>query len=157
VGGRACQPALGGRQHWAGPVSVLEDANGELRRRRENLTAGSLRATTHRVLIPRRPRISVPYFYSPPLLSALKPLTFDELHPDLQEQIRERDEEVSEVPRGDLHFPRFGEGAWKGIIRSHVAVYDKWYGSSKSVFFASFFCVRVSDPLAVYKTERRAV
>ncbi|GAA6014322.1 hypothetical protein JCM11491_005038 [Sporobolomyces phaffii] len=97
----------------------------------ERMSAGSYPATTHRVLQTRRPtpRISIPFFFSPPLTTQLVPLRVEQLHEELRAYVEgtRRGEVVSEVGKGDLHAEVYGVSAWKGIKRSHKPVWEKYY------------------------------
>jgi isopenicillin N synthase-like dioxygenase len=97
----------------------------------ERMSAGAYPATTHRVLKTSRPtpRISIPFFFSPPLTTRLVPLQPEQLHPELRKHIEgfTGREIVSEVGKGDLHAEIYGKSAWKGIKRSHRPVWGKYY------------------------------
>lgn len=121
-------------QTWSGdwlavpplPYSLVVNVGQVLERMSSHLYP----ATTHRVLatIKPTPRISIPFFFSPPLTTELIPLTVEQLHPELRGRAEEgRAKVVSEVSEGDLHAEVFGESAWRGIHRSHPHVWDKYY------------------------------
>jgi len=95
------------------------------------MSAGAYPATTHRVLKTTRatPRISIPFFFSPPLTTRLVPLEFDQLHQELQVRLATNggSQVVSEVEEGDLHAEVYGLSAWRGIKRSHRPVWERYY------------------------------
>lgn len=93
----------------------------------ERLSASLYPATTHRVVPPPAPRISIPFFFCPPLRAPIIPLVQEQLHPHLRETAKPP-EEVSVVPKGDLHEDVFGRSAWRGVSRSHGATWRRWYG-----------------------------
>ncbi|GAA5963613.1 hypothetical protein JCM21900_000306 [Sporobolomyces salmonicolor] len=98
----------------------------------ERLSSGLYPATTHRVLPTRSraARLSIPFFFSPVLTSSLAPLRPSQLHASLAGAVDGRSAEVvTEVKKGDLHEEVFGRAAWRGITRSHVDVWERWYGS----------------------------
>lgn len=92
------------------------------------MSASTYPATTHRVLptLSSHPRISIPFFFCPPLDTALVPLLPHQLHPHLKNSAPKST--VSEVKSGDLHEEIFGIAAWRGITRSHHEVWEKFYG-----------------------------
>ncbi|KAL8292311.1 hypothetical protein RQP46_001777 [Phenoliferia psychrophenolica] len=93
----------------------------------ERMSASLYPATTHRVLPPPSSRISIPFFFCPPLATPVIPLVQDQLHPHLRETAKPPDA-VSEVPKGDLHEEVFGRSAWRGVTRSHAVTWRRWYG-----------------------------
>lgn len=103
----------------------------------ENLSSNLYTSTTHRVLpVPStstHSRLSIPFFFSPVLTSPLPPIPLSSLHPELAAQaLNSNTKEVkSEVRRGDLNEVIYGWAAWRGITRSHVGVWERWYGSER--------------------------
>ncbi|BGP07298.1 hypothetical protein JCM10049v2_003129 [Rhodotorula toruloides] len=101
----------------------------------ERTSSGLYAATTHRVLPTTgpSPRLSIPFFYSPKLTSTLHPLPRTEIHPSLLALAAQTEgkEKVSDVKKGDLHEEVFGRAAWRGITRSHVDVWERWYGRER--------------------------
>ncbi|GAA5971754.1 hypothetical protein JCM11641_001499 [Rhodosporidiobolus odoratus] len=110
----------------------------------ERMSSSLYSATTHRVLptLSPHPRLSIPFFYSPTLRARLTPLPLFAIHPKLLERAAQisavgqgkerRDaEKVSEVRKGDLHEEVFGRAAWRGITRSHLECWRKWYGPDR--------------------------
>ncbi|KAL7341733.1 hypothetical protein BJY59DRAFT_719876 [Rhodotorula toruloides] len=101
----------------------------------ERMSSGLYAATTHRVLATTgpSPRLSIPFFYSPKLTSTLHPLSRTEIHPSLLALAAQTEgkEKVSDVKKGDLHEEVFGRAAWRGITRSHVDVWERWYGRER--------------------------
>ena len=99
----------------------------------DNLSQNLYTSTTHRVLaVPStapRSRLSIPFFFSPSLVNRLPPVPIASLHPELQELVKKGRDVKSEVKRGDLSTEgaEFGQAAWKGITRSHVDVWTKYY------------------------------
>ncbi|KAI5478319.1 oxidoreductase,Oxoglutarate/iron-dependent oxygenase family [Pseudohyphozyma bogoriensis] len=95
----------------------------------ERMSAGTYAATTHRVLptLSPSPRLSIPFFFCPPLPTLLTPLLPSQLHPTLQ-TAKDSRTEISEVKKADLHEEVFGRAAWRGMTRSHGEVWDKFYG-----------------------------
>ncbi|KAM0787273.1 hypothetical protein ACM66B_006506 [Microbotryomycetes sp. NB124-2] len=97
----------------------------------ERMTQGVYTATTHRVLATRgtKSRISIPFFFSPSLVSRVTPVPVDKLLPHARQLVESGGREVvSEIRKGDLHEEEFGRAAWRGITRSHDAVWRKFFG-----------------------------
>ncbi|KAK4048943.1 hypothetical protein OIV83_004499 [Microbotryomycetes sp. JL201] len=97
----------------------------------ERMTHGVYTSTTHRVLATRgsRSRISIPFFFSPSLVSQVTPVPLDKLLPHARQLVEAGGRQVvSEIRKGDLHEEQFGKAAWRGITRSHQAVWQKYYG-----------------------------
>lgn len=60
----------------------------------------------------------------------MNPLPLSSLHPHLVPQLSEMaaKEIKSEVVKADLHEDLFGRAAWRGITRSNIETWEKWYG-----------------------------
>ncbi|KAK4053299.1 hypothetical protein OIO90_003911 [Microbotryomycetes sp. JL221] len=102
----------------------------------ERLTHGVYTATTHRVLATTgsKPRISIPFFYSPSLASHVTPIPVETLLPHAKQLVDKGGRKVvSEIRKGDLHEEMFGRAAWRGITRSHDSVWKKYYGQYDKV------------------------
>lgn len=94
----------------------------------EILSGGYLLATPHRVLLPKRPRTSVPFFYNPALSSKVQPLV------DLRDDNRsshllwERESDVESLhwrmPNSRM-LTSVGENTFKSLARSHPAVFAR--------------------------------
>lgn len=98
----------------------------------ENLSSGTYPSTTHRVLptpsTATSARLSIPFFFCPPLDAILTPLKPEQLHPELVAAAQKRAEVVSAVVKGDLIESVFGRAAWRGMTRSQEMTWRKWYG-----------------------------
>lgn len=98
----------------------------------ERLSSGIYPATTHRVLptpaTATTARLSIPFFFCPPLAARLTPLEPTQLHPSLIATAQARAEVVSAVRKGDLHEEVFGRAAWRGMTRSQEKTWRRWYG-----------------------------
>ncbi len=87
----------------------------------EILSSGYLLATPHRVLPPRcTPRISVPWFYNPPLECEVRPLAL----PSTLEWERSGGEGARHWRRpGNVMLRKYGLNAFKSLARSHPDVF----------------------------------
>lgn len=104
----------------------------------ERISGGLINAATHRVHIypSPAPRLSFPYFAMPNLRALIVPVPREELSQEVlqdwaaAERARGGAGRVSAVPEKDLHGQereQAGLSAWRGIIRSHPATYQRWY------------------------------
>ncbi|KAN0060612.1 hypothetical protein ACQY0O_007270 [Thecaphora frezii] len=102
----------------------------------EYLSHSLLQSATHRVLSnpsASQARYSVAFFSCPALDARLEPLDIDtEVSEEFRALAQEKRgvERVSEVPKGDLFVrdgEEFGDVAWRGFVRSHRSVVERWY------------------------------
>lgn len=107
-------------QNWEGKWLGVEPKEGTLvinvGQVIERLSHNLFPATTHRVLstISRRPRYSIPFFFSPHLLQQVHPVPLESLQPDMLELLASDHEKIkresrkTEVKKNDLHAAQFG-------------------------------------------------
>ncbi len=89
------------------------------------LSGGYLLATPHRVLLPQRARLSIPYFFNPQLEATVGPLAeLDRSRlPWERDDGYDRESHWRRPSNAMLH--EYGSNAFKSLARSHPKVFAK--------------------------------